>query len=1169
MFRFFITLYHFFQKRKLLLFIILTASISILAYFAWQLKMNEDIMNIIPKNETTDRVNFVFRNMNATDKIIVKLSQVDTSNGTDPDWLSEQAERLADSLQPLLSEKLIASLFYKTDESQMQEMLHFLLDNIPYFMNDGDYQRIDSMLTPQKIAETLQANKELLTSPIGMVYRDALLSDPLHLSQSLLKELGSFQVENQYITYNSYLFTKDEKGLMFFITPEYSSSDTYHSKLLINKLEAIFAHFNTTSETPKTTDMPALQLSYFGAAAVAVANADQIKKDSTYSMIIALIIIILILFLYFRNFKYLTLLLLPLLFGGLLSLAALYLIKGEISAIAIGTGAIILGIAIDYSLHFLIHLKIQPSVKQTLREIASPLIVGSTTTIAAFLCLIFLKSELLEDFGLFASFTLIGTILFTLIFLPHFTGKTKPLSDIRPHYSIWNRIAGYSFENNKYVIIGIVALTVLFSFFADNVRFEDDMNKINYMTKAQREAFAELSQNTTLSKQLTYFAATGDQLETALQNYEKTQPVLQQLTDNKLLLSRQGVGRLLPSQQLQQQQIARWNSFWKTRKATVIATLNREAAKCGFTAGSFARFETLLTKTFIPQPCNYFLEANKQLLSEFIINTPEKSVVLSLLYSDPKVTPQVEEQLSNNPANFCFDTKTLTRSMLDELTFDFNYLLWICCLIVLLFLFIAFGRIELTLLTFAPMAIAFIWILGMMAMFDIRFNIINVILTTFIFGIGDDYSIFIMEGLMYEYTYGKKMLTSYKTAVILSAVTMFVGIGALIIARHPAMFSLAQVTIIGMIAVAVIAYTVAPFIFKWLTMKKGQKRRMPVTLWNLTKTVISFLVFLVGSLLLTLIGFFLLTIGGKSKANKWRFHKCVCFVFKLLSKIMLQVPVKILNEQHENFEKPGIIICNHQSHLDLMYTLLLSPKIICLTNEWVWKSPFYGWILRYADFYPVANGIEQSVAQLQTAIDDGYSILIFPEGTRSADCSIGRFHKGAFYLAEKLQVDIIPLVVHGIGHFFPKNEFMSRKGRVTVQVLERIAYGDARRAGKEHYEIAKTMRRFYIEAYQQLAAQCETVSYFIDLVKHNYLYKGASVARAVRRSLKTNRNFEEAIAALPDEGSYHIDHCGYGEFPLLAALVKKRLQITASDPDEEKILLAIHCAAVPENLKYE
>ena len=60
------------------------------------------------------------------------------------------------------------------------------------------------------------------------------------------------------------------------------------------------------------------------------------------------------------------------------------------------------------------------------------------------------------------------------------------------------------------------------------------------------------------------------------------------------------------------------------------------------------------------------------------------------------------------------------------------------------------------------MAIAFIWILGLMGIFNIHFNIVNIILATFIFGIGDDYAIFIMEGLIYEYSYGKKMLTPIK-----------------------------------------------------------------------------------------------------------------------------------------------------------------------------------------------------------------------------------------------------------------------------------------------------------------------------------------------------------------------------------------------------------------------
>ena len=164
------------------------------------------------------------------------------------------------------------------------------------------------------------------------------------------------------------------------------------------------------------------------------------------------------------------------------------------------------------------------------------------------------------------------------------------------------------------------------------------------------------------------------------------------------------------------------------------------------------------------------------------------------------------------------------------------------------------------------------------------------------------------------------------------------------------------------------------------------------------------------------------------------------------------------NNVGEDFQTPAIITCNHQSHLDLLYTLALNPKIICLTNKWVWNSPFYGWIIRYADFYPVANGLEENEKQVEKALRNGYSVLIFPEGTRSETCDILRFHKGAFHLAKKLGVDVLPLVTHGIGHVFPKQEFMLRKGRVDVQILPRITNENPLMEGDAN-TVAKAMRQ--------------------------------------------------------------------------------------------------------------
>ena len=120
---------------------------------------------------------------------------------------------------------------------------------------------------------------------------------------------------------------------------------------------------------------------------------------------------------------------------------------------------------------------------------------------------------------------------------------------------------------------------------------------------------------------------------------------------------------------------------------------------------------------------------------------------------------------------------------------DFNKVLAICSVLVFLFLWIAFRRLELALAAFLPMVVSWIWITGIMGIFGVSFNIVNIILATFIFGLGDDYTIFMVEGLQYEHTFRKPLLSSYKTGVTLSALTMFVGIGSLVFAVHPALHS--------------------------------------------------------------------------------------------------------------------------------------------------------------------------------------------------------------------------------------------------------------------------------------------------------------------------------------------------------------------------------------------
>ena len=206
-------------------------------------------------------------------------------------------------------------------------------------------------------------------------------------------------------------------------------------------------------------------------------------------------------------------------------------------------------------------------------------------------------------------------------------------------------------------------------------------------------------------------------------------------------------------------------------------------------------------------------------------------------------------------------------------------------------------------------------------------------------------------------------------------------------------------------------------------------------------TVFSFCYFIGLAIEMTVRGFFLITIGGATDEHKLRYHEILQRRSRFVINHVPGTSFRFKNESGETFDTPSVIISNHQSHLDLMGIMMLTPRLIILTKNWVWHNPFYGIVIRYADFFPVSE-TEQMTAAIAEKVAKGYSVMIFPEGTRSEDCHIQRFHRGAFYLAERLGLDIVPVFIDGFGEVLPKKSFHLHPGDMTVQVLPRIRRTD-------------------------------------------------------------------------------------------------------------------------------
>ena len=226
-------------------------------------------------------------------------------------------------------------------------------------------------------------------------------------------------------------------------------------------------------------------------------------------------------------------------------------------------------------------------------------------------------------------------------------------------------------------------------------------------------------------------------------------------------------------------------------------------------------------------------------------------------------------------------------------------------------------------------------------------------------------------------------------------------------------------------------------------------------------TVFSFCYFIGLAIELTVVGFFLITLGGATEEHKRKYHRILQRKSRFVMNHVPGTTFTYDNPHNEQFETPSVIISNHQSHLDLMAIMLLTPNLIILTKNWVWHNPFYGIIIRYADFFPISD-TEQMTDMLSEKISQGYSVMIFPEGTRSADCHIQRFHRGAFYLAEQLGVDIVPVFISGFGKVLPKTSFHLHPGHMSMEVMPRVRRQDA----ADYREMTKQLHRMYLEKSQ-------------------------------------------------------------------------------------------------------
>ncbi len=187
--------------------------------------------------------------------------------------------------------------------------------------------------------------------------------------------------------------------------------------------------------------------------------------------------------------------------------------------------------------------------------------------------------------------------------------------------------------------------------------------------------------------------------------------------------------------------------------------------------------------------------------------------------------------------------------------------------------------------------------------------------------------------------------------------------------------------------------------------------------------------------------------------------------------------VRITGRKKIPWNRPCILVSNHQSMLDILVLYSLFAPFKWVSKKSNYKIPILGWQMRLNNYLEIERGRKQSLVKLlekaEKMIGVGCSILLFPEGTRHPGGKLGRFREGAFKMALENKVDIIPIVLEGTARALPKKGIiLTGFSNMRARVLDPVPYSEF--ADKSAGELSNDIRDIMSAEYEKLCMEMQT-----------------------------------------------------------------------------------------------
>lgn len=774
----------------------------VLIYSASGMKLKEDIMDLLPTQDpVVKNYKTLLTGFHRLDFMLIDIGPEDEERPASKEELMLAGDTLAAriSASPLFKE-----IQYKMDVDEATSALDVVRKHRAALFTEDDRKALEEKVKIESIREMLGGWKKLLTESPAPFLSQSFYSDPLAMDAVFMNKLEAFRSPGGEVKIEEgRIFSRDMRHILILAEPVYPGSDNIHAKELIGFMDKSIRESELSSK---------VHISYMGSHRFGLDNSEMIKGDVKMTLTISAVSISILALLVFRRPILLTLLtLFPAFFGGVFASGMIMLVSPEMSAIAIGCGAMLMGIVVDFGIHFLYHVDQlsaedtdQEEIIRILDRLFVPIVLTAATTLIAFLTMELSVLPGYRQLGLFAAFGIAGAFAFALVALPLLIPKTRPnkrgpvinLTNIYPPFFSWLM----THRKRLFVITAALSLTAGLGLY--RLEFEGDIQKLNAVFPDTKRDWDVVVKSFGSTMDSTSVAVTGKDMDEALVLNEKLHSELLKMQGQGLVRENNSISPIFPSKARQEENRLRWKIFWSRER--VERLLKDVEQVCNELRMQPQPIKNLLSGLPGPMPVLELEALNSGFLKNITKNQvsidPDKAMLLTSLKLRNEdndyeaVAGSIEKAV---PGAITSNGRHFVQRIVRLIHMEMKRLGGVTLIFVAIAMAFYAKRVGTFVRLLLPLFLSLFWTFGMMGWLGIKINIMNSIIVIFIFGVVDDYCVFLHEAWEEATSGDVHHLSHTSGAITISAITTILGLGSLVFARHPALHTIGATALLG------------------------------------------------------------------------------------------------------------------------------------------------------------------------------------------------------------------------------------------------------------------------------------------------------------------------------------------------------------------------------------